>query len=71
MDAGGDYVPRKNQLRIRSYTNAAGWAEYVSKWKLGTAILLGDKRVCACSNNIRSAARAWYEDARRSGRVLS
>lgn len=71
MEAGGDYVPRKNQLLFRTYSSAAGWANYVRKWKLGTAIQLGDTRVCACSNSIRSEAQDWYDNARRTGSPLS
>jgi hypothetical protein len=71
IEAGGDYQPRKNQLRIKRYTSPAGWAGYVTKWKLGTAIQIGDDRVCTCSNRVRSAARRWYEEARRSGCPIS
>lgn len=70
MGAGGDYKPRNKQLRIKRYTSPAGWARYVTKWKLGTAIQIGDDKVCTCSNRVRSAARRWYEEVRRSRRPM-
>lgn len=69
-DAGGGYPHGSNQLDIRELRGPAGWARYSSKWRLGTAIHIGSKQVCACTNGIRSAARRWYEAARQDGRVL-
>ena len=67
MEAGGGYAAPSNQVKAKVLYGPAGWVRYISKWKIGTQILLGDSRTVAATNGVRSAARTWYEETRRTG----
>lgn len=63
-------IPNVKQVEVKPMTYAIGWIGYMSKWRRGTQITLGDQNVVAATSDLRSAARRWYEEARRTGEVI-
>lgn len=70
--AGGRWKPgeHENQLRLKNMYNPAGWAAYVTKWMNLSRLRMQNDSTLAASGGVRSRAKAWYEEARKSGRPL-
>lgn len=71
--AAGNWKPHAstNKVHMKPIYTPHRWVSYVSKWQLGTRIRIGDDNIAAATNGLRRAARRWYEEARRTGEVLS
>lgn len=67
--AGGRWNPaeHENQVRLKRIHDPMGWAGYVTKWKNLTRLRIQSESTVAASGGIRSRARAWYDEMRRSG----
>lgn len=68
--ACGAWHPRARQVDLRRFYAPPSWVRYISKWRRGTIIQVGDNRITACTNGLRTAAKAWYQEARSSGRPI-
>lgn len=72
-NAGGQWNPAEHerQLKIDTMTGPAGWARYMSKWRLLTRLELQDDNTVAATQGVRSRARDWYVTKRASGDLVS
>lgn len=69
--AGGRWKGDERQVKLQKITGAVGWLRYISKWREQSRIALEDPRLVAATQGLRIMARAWYEEARRTGALLN
>jgi hypothetical protein len=71
-EAGGEWPRARSgrQVDTPELETPLRWINYIHKWRLGSALRL-QGNTFAATNGIRSLGRAWYQNARATGIVLS